>query len=136
MQDFAEVRNYAGKEAVALILTFIAAGGVESNVRTQVQNILSKVKYHELESCLRLEFILDRNAKHSALTDVAICLTAVNSDLPTTVSCNIMFIFNISWKENILIFGLLIDPLRCREESRGLNFRSHASICQSRKFKF
>lgn len=69
-----------------------------------MKGVLARAKANgeDLEPWLPLEYILDRNSKHSVLTDVTICLTAVNSELPTTVSffipvifdCNVVHFFN------------------------------------------
>ncbi|ODN05909.1 Hermansky-Pudlak syndrome 3 protein, partial [Orchesella cincta] len=109
LQDVAATRGCSGKETIALVLTLIAAGGIESNIRSQIRDLLDKVNSEDLSTFLQLQLILDRGAKHVALTDVTICLTAVNSDLPTVILSEAIRNQEVTVSEVMLAFAKAVN---------------------------
>ncbi|CAL8096235.1 unnamed protein product [Orchesella dallaii] len=109
LQDVSKLRGCSGKETIALILTLIAAGGIELNVRSQIRDLLDKVNSEDLSTFLQLQLILDRSAKHVALTDVTICLTAVNSDIPTVILSDAMRHQEVTVSEVMLAFAKAVN---------------------------
>jgi len=88
LQEMAENHRYEGRETLALLLTLVGVNGLDSNCRSQVQNIVANGYSATLESVFKLIHIVDRKGNNLSLTELSVVLISAKSPIPVNVSPN------------------------------------------------